>query len=80
MSYRQPRIGVEKIHVRQSFSGTNIEKLKMSADKTGNAMAMKVDAGHALRKKPFQQAYHKWVSLRGDALPPEAIFSFVMEI
>lgn len=52
----------------------------MSADKTGNAMAMKVDAGHALRKKPFQQAYHKWVSLRGDALPPEAIFSFVMEI
>ena len=67
-------------HFASSASSANIEELKMFADKTGNAMAMKVVAGHALRKKHFEQAYETWTSLRADALSPEAIFHFVEEV
>ncbi len=67
-------------HFASPASSANIEELKMFADKTGNAMAMKVVAGHALRKKHFEQAYETWTSLRADALSPEAIFHFVEEV
>lgn len=67
-------------HFASPASSANIEKLRMFADKMGNAMTMKVVAGHALRKKHFQQAYDTWMSLRADALSPEAIFHFVEEL
>lgn len=64
-------------HFASPASDVNVEKLKGFADKTGHLFAMKIVAGHAFRKKHFQQAYETWSSLRSTVLSPDAIYRFV---
>ncbi len=64
-------------HFASPASDANIGQLKRHAEKTGNLFTMKIVAGHALRKKHFQQAYTTWASLRATVLSPDAIYRFV---
>lgn len=64
-------------HFASPASDANVGELRMFAEKTGNATTMKIVAGHALRKKHFQQAYDTWTSLRTTVLSSETIFHFV---